>query len=607
MIHELKMAEDLAEEYQEFINAEEFANNNLSHYVADVQRVYCADNRPWVIGYSGGKDSSAVMSLIYMALLGLEKEQRHKPVFVVSSDTLVETPVVVNHIKDSLAAIEKGAKRDDLPISCHKVVPKSDQTFWSSLLGKGYPAPTRSFRWCTERMKIDPVSDFIKSKVSQFDEVIVVLGSRSQESASRAQVIAKHKIDGSRLARHTTLANAFIYTPIDTWAVDDVWKILRLCHLETKETPLGTRNIWKDNYDLEWENPWGGKNLVLWNLYKDSSGQGECPMVIDETTPSCGNSRFGCWTCTVVTKDRAMESLIQNGEEWMAPLLKFRNNLADTNVPRDKDIFRNFKRRTGRVHDQLKKLPYDIKTPEAAINYIKSEKHDELYETQEFRVVNDSKNQPYMIEIFDGEIVVETASYQIDSKDEKKRKAWFWSRYTPGPYWLKYRRQWLRELLELDKKFKAEGREIELITVPELHAIRQEWIHDPNEPDWDDSLPTLFRDVYGYDLDWVYDDNASFGKDDAQLIHELCDNFDVEPEMIMKLIELEISMEGLSRRSGITNKIASLLKRDWGSLEDIKQKHAALQSKAEFDIHSQEIERYNQQLAEVDKQLQKEF
>ncbi|KAB0475089.1 DNA phosphorothioation system sulfurtransferase DndC [Vibrio chagasii] len=544
MIHELKLAEDLAEEYQEFINAEEFANNKLSYYVADVQRVYCADNRPWVIGYSGGKDSSAIMSLIYMALLGLEKEQRHKPVFVVSSDTLVETPVVVNHIKDSLAAIQKGAKRDDLPISCHKVVPESDQTFWSSLLGKGYPAPTRSFRWCTERMKIDPVSDFIKSKVSQFDEVIVVLGSRSQESASRAQVIAKHKIDGSRLARHTTLANAFIYTPIDTWAVDDVWKILRLCHLETKETPLGIRNIWKDDYDLEWENPWGGKNLVLWNLYKDSSGQGECPMVIDETTPSCGNSRFGCWTCTVVTKDRAMESLIQNGEEWMAPLLEFRNKLAMTTDPANKAEFRNHKRRTGRVSYQYAKEGEDIAS-------------------------------------------------------ERK--------HVPGPYWLKYRRQWLRELLELDNKFKAEGREIELITVPELHAIRQEWIHDPNEPDWDDSLPTIFKDVYGYDLDWVYDDNASFGKDDAQLIHELCNNFDVEPEMVMKLIELEVSMEGLSRRSGISNKIASLLKRDWGSLEEIKQKHASLQSKAEFDIHQQEIERYNEQLADLDKQLQKEF
>ncbi len=543
MIHELQLAEDLAE-YEDFINAEDFANNKLSHYIADVQRVYCADKRPWVIGYSGGKDSSAVMSLVYLALLGLEPKDRHKPVFVVSSDTLVETPVVVNHIKDSLAAIEKGAKRDNLPITCHKVVPKDNQTFWANLLGKGYPAPTRSFRWCTERMKIDPVSDFIKSKVSQFDEVIVVLGSRSQESASRAQVIAKHKIDGSRLARHTTLANAFIFTPIDTWGVDDVWKLLRLCHLETKQTPYGPKNIWIDKYDLEWENPWGGKNLVLWNLYKDSSGQGECPMVIDETTPSCGNSRFGCWTCTVVTKDRAMESLIQNGEEWMAPLLEFRNKLSMTTDPANKEEYRNHKRRTGKVSYQYAKEGEDIAT-------------------------------------------------------ERK--------HVPGPYWLKYRRQWLRELLDLDKKFKAEGREIELITVPELHAIRQEWIHDPNEPDWDDSLPTIFREVYGYDLDWVYDDNASFGKDDAQLIHELCDNFDIEPEMIMKLIELEVSMEGLSRRSGISNKIASLLKRDWGSLEEIKQKHASLQSKAEFDIHQKEIERYNEQLADLDKQLQKEF
>ncbi|END5526662.1 DNA phosphorothioation system sulfurtransferase DndC [Vibrio vulnificus] len=543
MIHELKLAEDLAE-YEDFINAEDFANNKLSHYIADVQRVYCADKRPWVIGYSGGKDSSAVMSLVYLALLGLEPKDRQKPVFVVSSDTLVETPVVVNHIKDSLAAIEKGAKRDNLPITCHKVVPKDNQTFWANLLGKGYPAPTRSFRWCTERMKIDPVSDFIKSKVSQFDEVIVVLGSRSQESASRAQVIAKHKIDGSRLARHTTLANAFIFTPIDTWGVDDVWKLLRLCHLETKQTPYGPKNIWIDEYDLEWENPWGGKNLVLWNLYKDSSGQGECPMVIDETTPSCGNSRFGCWTCTVVTKDRAMESLIQNGEEWMAPLLEFRNKLSMTTDPANKEEYRNHKRRTGKVSYQYAKEGEDIAT-------------------------------------------------------ERK--------HVPGPYWLKYRRQWLRELLELDKKFKAEGREIELITVPELHAIRQEWIHDPNEPDWDDSLPTIFKEVYGYDLDWVYDDNASFGKDDAQLIHELCDNFDIEPEMIMKLIELEVSMEGLSRRSGISNKIASLLKRDWGSLEEIKQKHASLQSKAEFDIHQKEIERYNDQLAELDKLLQKEF
>ncbi len=530
MINALAKTHNVDEEYIEFINSESFAGVHLSHFISDVQSVYLADKRPWVIGYSGGKDSSAVMTLIYLALLGLKKAERHKPVFAVSSDTLVETPVVVSHIKNSLRAIEKGAKRDGLPISCHKVAPDPDQTFWVNLLGRGYPAPTRSFRWCTERMKIDPVSDFIKSKVSQFDEVIVVLGSRSQESTSRAQIIAKHKIDGSRLARHTTLSNAFIYTPIDNWDVDDVWKLLRLCHLEQKETPLGIKSIWSDRYGLEWETPWGSKNLTLWNLYKDSSNQGECPMVIDETTPSCGNSRFGCWTCTVVTKDRAMESLIQNGEEWMTPLLDFRNELSMTTDPKNKDQYRNYKRRTGRVSYQYAKEGEDI-------------------------------------------------------AGERK--------HIPGPYWLKVRQKWLSKLLELDKKFKSEGREIELITEPELHAIRQHWLHDPKEPDWNDSLPPLFQQVYGYDLEWIYDDSANFGKQEAQLIFELSDKFGVAPEMIMKLIELEVSLDGLSRRTGITDKVAKLLKQDWGTLEEIKAKHSALQSKAEYDVYLHKVSEYN--------------
>lgn len=538
------LSDDIPEEYQSFINKETFANNKLSHFIADVQRVYLSDKRPWVIGYSGGKDSSAVMSLVYLALQGLDKEQRTKPIFVVSSDTLVETPVVVNHISNSLEAIGKGAKRDQLPITVHKVTPKTEATFWVNLLGKGYPAPTRSFRWCTERMKIDPVSDFIKETVSKYDEVIVVLGSRSQESASRAQVIAKHKIDGSRLARHTTLANAFIYTPIDTWGVDDVWKILRMCSLESKETPYGIKNIWRDDYDLEWENPWGSKNLTLWNLYKDSSGQGECPMVIDETTPSCGNSRFGCWTCTVVTRDRAMESLILNGETWMEPLLKFRDILAETAIPENKDIYRNYKRRSGRVSYQYAK---------------------------------------------DGEEIT------------AERK------HVPGPYWLKYRQEWLQQLLQLDKQFKKEGREIELITVPELHAIRQHWLRDPNEPDWNDTLPQIFRDVYGYDLDWVFDDNASFGKVEAKLVNDLSDEFNISPEMVMKLIEMEISLDGLSRRVGVFDKLANILKQDWGSLEDIKVRHSNMQSRIELDLYKEQMDEYNKELAELDRLLSEEF
>lgn len=523
----LIQAHDLAD-YEDFINTEPFAGRPLAEYVAEVQRIYCADKRPWVIGYSGGKDSSAVLTLVYLALLGLPPELRHKDVFVVSSDTLVETPVVVDLIIRTMEQIEKGAKRDALPITSHPVVPKTHETFWVNLLGKGYPAPTRSFRWCTERMKINPVSDFIKDKVSQFEEVIVVLGSRSSESASRAQVIAKHKIDGTRLARHTTLANAFIYTPIDTWDVEDVWKLLR-----------GAFKYAPDDVE-EWENPWGGNNRPLWTLYMDSSGQGECPLVIDDSTPSCGNSRFGCWTCTVVTKDRAMESLIQNGEDWMLPLLKFRNQLALTTDPAQKDTYRNYKRRTGKV------------------------------------------------------------SYQYAKEGEELSAE---RKHVPGPYLLKYRQEWLKELLEMERDLNLRGHTITLITKPELHAIRQEWLTDPNEPDWNDSLPAIYREVYGEDLDWLIDDQSRFNASDAELLAQLSQGYDVEPEMVMKLIELEISLEGLSRRQGVFAKIGTILKQDWGSLEAIEQKQAQLQKRNERDLYQEEVEKIELSLAELQKQL----
>lgn len=524
----LKQVYDLYD-YENFINKEIFSGRVLAEYVAEVQRVYCSDKRPWVIGYSGGKDSSAVITLIYLALLGLEPKFRTKSVFIVSSDTLVETPVVVDLISRTLGQIEKGARRDNLPITCHAVVPKTEETFWVNLLGKGYPAPTRSFRWCTERMKINPVSDFIKDKISQFDEVIVILGSRSSESASRAQVIAKHKIDGSHLARHTTLANAFIYTPIDTWEVEDVWKLLR-----------GAYKYALDDIE-EWESPWGGNNRPLWTLYMDSSDQGECPLVIDESTPSCGNSRFGCWTCTVVKKDRAMESLIKNGEEWMLPLLNFRDLLSLTTEPEKKDIYRNYKRRTGKVSYQYAKEGENIATTRKIV---------------------------------------------------------------PGPYWMKYRKQWLKQLLEIELNFNKKGHTIQLITEPELHAIRHEWLRDPNEPDWSDSLPKIYKEVYGENLNWVIDDQSHFDESDAQLLKQLAPEYDVEAEMVMKLIELEISLEGFSRRQGIFNKIENILKQDWGkSLQDIEKKQSELQKRHEKDLHQKELTKIENEL----KNLQSEF
>ena len=308
------------ETHDEMIGVVGIAGEKLADTIKKIANLYLKNDKAWVIGFSGGKDSTVVLSLIFQALKTLDKKQLNKNVYVVCSDTLVETPVVVGLIRKVLDDVQKSAYELGIPLITQIVVPEVSETFWSNLLGKGYPAPTKSFRWCTERMKINPISDFIQTTVSKHGEVIVALGSRKQESATRAQSIEKHSIKGSDLARHSSLPNAFTYMPIENWHVDDVWMYLL-------SAPL----------------PWGGSNEQLFGLYKDSN-QGECPIVIDKTTPSCGNSRFGCWTCTVVTKDRAIHGLIESGEDWMRPLLEFRNELHYSTQPENKTKYRNYKR-----------------------------------------------------------------------------------------------------------------------------------------------------------------------------------------------------------------------------------------------------------------------
>lgn len=291
----------------------------------EIRTVYLADRRPWVIGYSGGKDSTTALQIIWYALADLPASELSKPIYIISSDTLVETPKIVDYIDASLSRMNEAAQRHGLPFSAHKVRPVLEDTFWVNLIGRGYPAPSKRFRWCTERLKIDPANRFILDKVAEYGEVVMVLGVRKTESATRAQVMNLHRIKGSLLSRHSTLPNAFVYTPIEDFEVHDVW-----------------------TYLLQVSSPWGNNNRDLVTLYRNAQA-GECPLVVDTTTPSCGNSRFGCWVCTVVTKDSSMEAMIDNGEDWLEPLLKFRELLASTQNPLVKLQVRDFKRRNGQV------------------------------------------------------------------------------------------------------------------------------------------------------------------------------------------------------------------------------------------------------------------
>ena len=294
---------------------------------ADIRDEYRSANQdPWIIGYSGGKDSTLLVQLVFEMLLDLAPGDRIRPVHILCNDTLVESPILMTYIDKMLGRLQNAADTLNLPIVVVKTKPDPDQTFWVNLIGRGYPAPTRMFRWCTDRMKIAPTSNYIRTKISETGEVVLLLGVRRAESANRAVSMNRHpNVAGSRLNPHDDMKGCMVFRPIIDMTTDDVWLIL------LQRTP-----------------PWGGSHRELVTLYRNAQG-GECPLVIDKSqAPSCGtsSSRFGCWTCTVVEKDRSMEGFIDSGHENMEPLMEFRDWLAKFRNERSK---RMVERRDGRV------------------------------------------------------------------------------------------------------------------------------------------------------------------------------------------------------------------------------------------------------------------
>jgi DNA sulfur modification protein DndC len=301
------------------------APRSLQDVYKEIRQVYKQYPHPWVVGYSGGKDSTTVLQMIWYALAELPESERTKPVYVISSDTLVETPMIVGYIDETLRRINEAAAKQNMPFTAQKLVPQLEDTFWINLIGKGYPAPSNNFRWCTDRLKIKPSNRFILSKVTEYGEVILALGIRRGESSTRDQVINMHRFTGHKLARHGQLPGAWVYMPLEHFTTEDIWQYL-----------------------LQVPSPWGNDNSQLAALYR-SAQSGECPLVIDKDTASCGNSRFGCWTCTVVSRDRSMEAMIDGGQDWMIPLLEFRDWLATTQEPDIKPQQREYKGRDGRI------------------------------------------------------------------------------------------------------------------------------------------------------------------------------------------------------------------------------------------------------------------
>lgn len=342
----------------------------IAHALEEIRDEYTQPHEhPWVIGFSGGKDSTLVAQFVFEALMDLPPSERKREIHIISNDTLVESPVLISHIDKMLERLETSAETLRLPIKVVKTKPAKDQTFWVNLIGRGYPSPSRNFRWCTDRMKILPTSTYIREQAHQTGEVILLLGVRRFESATRAATVNKYS-DKERLHPHSSLAGCSIFRPILEFTTDDVWECL-----------------------LQRRPPWGGNHRELVTLYRNAQG-GECPLVTDKSeAPSCGSSssRFGCWTCTVVVKDRSLEAFVDAGYDNLEPLLDFRDWLQSIRDDKDR---RMPIRRSGQVSymkdGSLIPGPFTLKARQEILSKlldVQSEVGDELITEDEIDII----------------------------------------------------------------------------------------------------------------------------------------------------------------------------------------------------------------------------
>lgn len=287
----------------------------LKERVALVAEEYSKSVLPWVIGFSGGKDSSLVVKIFCEALARLRT--RRVPVHIVYCDTGVEIPVVTAFVRKTLKGIQQESARSNLPIRCHIARPTLSDTFFVRLIGRGYPPPTNKFRWCTDKLRIRPIQRLMAGVAG--NENIVVLGVRQAESEERKRVLSRHSTAEKFYYQQSNCESRRLFCPI----VD-----------------LDTSTVWEGLFSLQ--RPQAIDVYKLGHLYKQAGG--ECPVIREAAGSPCGQGRFGCWTCTVVRKDQAVRGLINEGYASLQPLLEYRDWLMTI---RDNTDYRCTIRRNG--------------------------------------------------------------------------------------------------------------------------------------------------------------------------------------------------------------------------------------------------------------------
>lgn len=440
--------------------------------IQEMALVYQHDNRPWMIGFSGGKDSTMLCCLVLQMLQRLPAEKRNKIVYIVSSDTMVENPIVRDYMHKMSKLINQNCGY--LNVKADIIYPKVEDTFWSKVIGLGYPTPEPpGFRWCTERLKIQPMNAYTMETIRNNGEIVILLGVRKAESTYRANHIRAREIEGKLLIPHKDIENAYVYNPLTEIPNEQVWRFLLM-----------------DNA----QSPWKSDNKYLFSLYQgEHLHLGEEQSVIGEIDenkiPVTGNSRFGCWICTMVKEDKSLKAFIDGGETWLVPLRDYRDWMLEM---RSTPWARETKRRNGTM-------------------YRKS----------------------------DGTLGL-------------------------GPFTMETRQEMLRRLLQLEV-----DTGLPLITVEELKCIDAMWDHEGDLSRR--RLVEIYYEVKGTRLPW---DDYKVPVFDAEVIEQvrtLCEEYDVEFELISKLIvEIEAN-KNYTRSTMVTKAFDRIINQGWLHFDSIEK------------------------------------
>ncbi|WP_428827019.1 DNA phosphorothioation system sulfurtransferase DndC [Azonexus sp. IMCC34842] len=517
--------------------------------IRNTQDLYLSDSLPWVVGYSGGKDSTATLQLIWKAISALPVENRTKPIHVISTDTLVENPVVAIWVTNSLETMQKAANEQQMPIIPHRLTPKLEDRFWVNLIGRGYPAPRPLFRWCTSRLKINASNTFITELANNQGEAILVLGSRKAESSARDKVLAKYENSTRELLSRNADANldrVWVYTPVSTWTSADVWEYL-----------------------IENENPWNYDNIELFHIYRGATPDAECPLVVDKSTPSCGDSRFGCFVCTMVSEDKSMQAMIQNDEDrqWMMPLLKFRNEYLKTEGDRH---LREFTKMDGSLQLQF----LGIKSAGRAIP---SARPGKLISEKLVRRLSTTSTEEDGYPLPNRKVLI-LETRVIDEGGKKHETTYKIEKIATlvhGPYTQEYRETMLGELLRAQETIRnnlpKSVPDFSIITLEELEEIRRIWVIQKRE--FEDSAPEIYLSVTGTNYPSPeLDETTPFRPDDIRLLRDVCREIALESpqsgsqnskQLLFNVLREQLGIQhgyrGAIRRVGLHGELENVL------------------------------------------------